>query len=339
MAKALLAVLAVIVVAIAALIGFAVSERGLPFIVARIVAQSGGHISIEGPSGSIAGTMRFRRITWRGKDITVTADDVIVDWNPGALWSSRLSIHGLGARHVDIAIKPSSGATPPPTDLGLPLTVAIDRLDVGRIDWHTGPRTGHVSGLEFGYHGNRAGHRIDDLRVVTDAGTVGGNLEIAARAPLTVRGHATLAGSDLLEGVELALTLSGRLDAIAINGNGRLRDAPLTLSATATPFASAPFGDAHVLITAFDASSFDASLPHTMAMLRFDARPAGAGLAGTLDLANDAAGPIDRNALPVTSLRASYAYDTGTLRLDDLVLALEGGGSASGKATLALGDA
>ena len=120
------AALALVVIAVAALIGYAVSERGLPYIVARIVAQSGGRISVEGPTGSVAGTMRFRRITWNGADAKVTAEDVVVDWNPGALWSRRLSIRGLGARRVDIALKPSTGPTAPPTDLQLPIAVDIE---------------------------------------------------------------------------------------------------------------------------------------------------------------------------------------------------------------------
>ena len=106
-----LAALALVVIGVAALIGYALSERGLPYIVARIVAQSGGRITVEDPTGSVAGTMRFRRITWRGADATVTAEDVVVDWSPGALWSRRLSIRGLGARRVDIALKPSTGPT------------------------------------------------------------------------------------------------------------------------------------------------------------------------------------------------------------------------------------
>ena len=109
--KITLGVFALLAIAVAALIGYALSERGLPYIVARIVAQTGGRITVDDPTGSVAGTMRFRRITWRGVDATVIADDVVVDWNPGALWSKRLSIRGLGARRVDIALKPSTGAT------------------------------------------------------------------------------------------------------------------------------------------------------------------------------------------------------------------------------------
>src|SRR6185437_7651786 len=154
--KVALAIAAVVVIAIAALVGYGLSERGLPFIVARIVAQAGGRVGVEEPTGSITGTMRFKRITWRGADATVVADDVVIDWNPGALWGKRVSIHGLGARHLDIAIKPSSEPTRPPTDLRLPLAVNIDRLAVGELDWRTGPRAGHVSGLEFGYAGDAA---------------------------------------------------------------------------------------------------------------------------------------------------------------------------------------
>src|SRR6478672_1883099 len=158
-----LAVVALLAVAIAALIGYALSERGLPYIVARIVAQTGGRITVDDPTGSVAGTMRFRRITWHGTDATVTADDVVVDWSPGALWSRRLSIRGLGARHVDIALKPSTGPTAPPTDLRLPLAVDIEQLAIAQLEWRAGPRTGRISGVEFGYAGDAQSHRLRQL--------------------------------------------------------------------------------------------------------------------------------------------------------------------------------
>src|SRR4029079_16373171 len=103
--KIALAVVVLVVVAIAGAVIWALSDRGLAFIVGQIVERSGGLISVEAPSGSIAGAMRFARITWHGADATLVADDVAVDWNPGTLLHKQLSIHGLGARHVDLAIK------------------------------------------------------------------------------------------------------------------------------------------------------------------------------------------------------------------------------------------
>ncbi|MHB8494565.1 MAG: translocation/assembly module TamB domain-containing protein [Casimicrobiaceae bacterium] len=330
--KIALAVIAIVAVVLAALVGLVLSEPGLPFIVARIVAQSGGRISVEQPSGSIAGTMRFRRITWHGTDVTVIADDVAVDWNPGALWSSRLSIRGLGARHVDIAIKPSAAATPPPTDLALPIAVSIDRLDIARIDWRAGPRAGHVSGLEFGYDGDANRHRIHDLRFIADQGAIAGNVSVAARAPLAVDGQLAMTGAAALDGARLAVTLSGTLPELDVTATGTLRGAQLTLDATATPFAQAAFARAHAELGGVDAAAFDPALPHTQAHLRLDARAQAAGIAGTFDLVNDAAGPIDSGRLPVTALTASYVFDGTTLALDDLAARLAGGGSASGSA-------
>ncbi|MBU6486168.1 MAG: hypothetical protein KGR23_15385, partial [Betaproteobacteria bacterium] len=330
--KIALAAIALVAVALAALVAWVLSEQGLPFIVARIVAQSGGRISVEQPSGSIAGTMRFRRITWHGTDATVIADDVAVDWNPGALWSSRLSIRGLGAQHVDISIKPSAAATAPPTNLALPIALSIERLDIARIDWRAGPRAGQVSGLEFGYDGDGTRHRIHDLRFIADQGTIAGNVSVAARAPLAVNGQLAMTGAGALGGARLAVTLSGTLPELNVAATGTLRGAQLTADTTATPFAQAAFSRAHAELGGVDLAEFDPALPHTRAHLRLDARAQAAGIAGTLDLRNDAAGPIDSGRLPVTALTASYVCDGTTLALADLAATLAGGGSARGSA-------
>jgi translocation and assembly module TamB len=337
--KLALAIVALALVAVAALVGYGLSERGLPFVVARIVAQTGGRISVEEPTGSVAGTMRFRRITWHGADVTVTADDVVVDWNPGALWSRRLSIRGLGARHVAIAIKPSSGATTPPTDLRLPLSVDIARLAVAELEWHTGPRSGSVSGLEFGYSGDATLHRIRDLRFVSDFGTLAGDLQVGTRAPLDVAGSARIDGDGPLAGLRIDGRLGGPLERIGIAAHGTLREAELSAQATATPFASAPFSDAAGELTGVDASSIDPGLPRTRARVHFTASPRGEGIAGTLDIVNDDSGPIDAGRFPVAQLAARFALANDVLQLDALDATLAGGGGARGEGRITLAGA
>jgi translocation and assembly module TamB len=335
--KIALAIVAIVAIAIAALVGYGVSERGLPFVVARIVAQTGGRISVEEPTGSIAGTMRFKRITWRGTDVTVTADDVVVDWNPGALWRKRLSIHGLGARHVDIAIKPSSAPTPPPTDLQLPLAVDIDRLDIGELDWRTGPRAGHVSGLEFGYAGDAELHRIRDLALISDYGRLHGNLAVGTRAPLAVAGTATLEGDGPLAGARADATLEGPLARIGISAKGTLRAAALSLQAIATPFAQAPFASATAELTGVDAAALDASLPHTQARMHLAFGPQGDGIAGMLDVVNDEPGPIDAARVPIAQVAARFALGKESLQLDSIDATLAGGAGLRGDGRIVLG--
>ena len=331
-----LAIVALIVVAIAALIGYGLSERGLPFIVARIVGQTGGRITVEQPSGSVAGTMRFGRITWRDADVTVMADDVVVDWKPGALWSKRLSIGGLGARHIAIELKPSSGATKAPTDLRLPLSVDIERLAVARLDWQAGPRTGYVSGLEFGYAGDATAHRIRNLRFVSEFGTLDGDLEVGARDPLPVSGRATIAGDGPLAGIRVTSSVEGPMARIVVAAQGMLRDAPMSLQLVATPFASAPIASAALELTGVDASTFDANLPRTRARLHVNATPAGAGVSGTLDLVNEEPGPIDAQRFPVARLASRFGLDRYALSLDGIDATLVDGGGVKGEAGIAL---
>src|SRR5207253_6994135 len=69
-----------IVLAVAGSVAFFLSPAGLPFVIARIVAQTGGRLSVEGASGSLASTMRFDRLEWRGAETSVTAREVVVEW-------------------------------------------------------------------------------------------------------------------------------------------------------------------------------------------------------------------------------------------------------------------
>ena len=59
-------------------IAFLLSEAGLPFVIARVIGETGGHLAVEGASGSLASTMRFARLTWSGPEATMTANDVVV---------------------------------------------------------------------------------------------------------------------------------------------------------------------------------------------------------------------------------------------------------------------
>ncbi|HSQ79671.1 MAG TPA: hypothetical protein VLU54_00790, partial [Casimicrobiaceae bacterium] len=333
------AALAIVVAGLGALVGYGLSERGLPFIVARVVAQSGGRISVEGPSGSLAGTMRFRRIAWRGPDTTVIADDVVVEWNPAALWSSRLSIAGLGARHLAISIKPAPGATPPPTDLALPLAVSIARTAVAEIDWRVGSRSGHLTGLEFGYDGDAASHRIHDLRFASRVGTLSGSIALAARAPLAVDGRLAFTGTDALDGAKLAVALGGTLPELDMKAKGTLRAVTLSLAATVTPFAESAFANAQAELADVDAAAFDAALPQTLAHVRVDAHPDGDAIAGDIDVANGMPGPLDRGRFPVDGIKARYAFDGETLALDDMSTTVEGGANARGSIRIALATA
>jgi translocation and assembly module TamB len=337
--KIALAIFALVALAIAALVGYGLSEHGLAFLVDRIVARSGGHITVEEPTGSIAGTMRFRRITWEGADATMIAEDVVVDWNPGTLLRKHLSIRGLGAQRIDLAIKPSSGGpSAPPTDLRLPLSIDVERLAVAQLDWRTGPRAGRISGLEFGYAANATSHRIRDLRLVSDFGRLQGDVEVGTRDPLPVKAHLRIDGDGPLAGANVDATLDGPIARIGVAVKGTYRDTALSVQATATPFGKTPFSSATALLSDVDAATFDASLPHTRANVHLAFSPQGDGIAGTLDVANADPGPIDADRVPLAHMASRFALTNDTLRLDAIDATLSDGGGARGDGTVVLAE-
>ena len=107
---------------------------------------------------------------------------------------------------------------------------------------------------------------------------------------MAIAGTQTITGDGLLTGAQATTTLTVTAAQIGIAGNGTLRDAVLSLQATATPFAEAPFASATADLTGVDATKFDPALPHTRARVHLDAMPRGAGIAGSLALDNEDAG-------------------------------------------------
>jgi translocation and assembly module TamB len=134
------------------------------------------------------------------------------------------------------------------------------------------------------------------------------------------------------------MTVSGTIDAIALNADGRAGTAQFTASARLTPFAAVALD---TLSSTRGSSTLPSgtSLPVTRLSLKAEARPDAGGLAGRFDAANAIAGPIDKE-LPVRSLAARFAWHADALTLDDVVAKLAGGGRAAGRANIPLnGDA
>jgi translocation and assembly module TamB len=326
--------IALIVLAVAGAIAFLMSEAGLPFIIARIVGQGGGHLVIEEPSGSLGSTMRFKRIAWRSDDLAVEANDVVVEFDPSVLISWRLRIRGLGAQRVSIEIKPSEGATTPPVDLRPPIALSIDELDVATLEWTTGPRSGRITGLVVGYEGDARMHRIRKLALVSDLGRLRGEGTLAAVAPLTLAAKVAIDGDGPLAGARADAAVDGTLPAFALDVNGQWKDATLAGKLQVTPFATLPLDRANIALRDVDISVLGEALPRTRATLALDFRQVASGFEGTVDAKNEAPGPIDRARVPVESAKASFALGGDALALRDLEVRIAGGGRAAGSAEI-----
>jgi translocation and assembly module TamB len=326
-----LGAIALLLILLAAGIAYLLSEAGLPFLIARVVAQSGGRLTVEGASGSIGRTMRFRRLVWRGEEVTVTADDVALDWNPGALTSLRLSIRGLGAQRIAIAIKPSQAETAPPKNLTLPLDVTIEQLAVAEILWQAGPQKGHITGLEFSYAGNADRHAFTNLKLVSELGALSGNAAVNAHAPLDLGGTIVVDGDGPLLGARIDAQLGGTIAAVALDGSGRWHDATLNAHLRLAPFATNAFESIAVELQDLTLARVNPSLPNTHIAAKFTAQPDGKGLKGSFEAANSEAGTIDASRVPVDEAQGSFALRGDVMKLEPVTLHLVGGGRAEGR--------
>ena len=334
-----LGVLALLVVAFVGGLAFMLSPAGLPFVIGRVIEQSGGRLTVEGGTGSLASTMRFRRLAWTGPESTVTATDVVVEWSPWALVSKRLAIRGLGAGQVTIAVKPSSGATAPPESLVIPLGVDIANAAVAELLWQAGPRHGRITGLEFGYAGDADVHRVSGLRLVSDFGALRGDATLGAAAPFPLSGTVAIVGDGPLAGAKLDTRLGGTLAAIVLDAKGTLREATLEAHAALAPFAGSAFENAKLSLGGVDLERFRDTLPATRLTLDLDVRPTGGGFGGTFSATNALSGPIDDKRLPLTSAAGRFTYSAERLELADVAAEIAGGGRATGSGTIELSAA
>jgi len=335
-ARSLAIINVLVVVAGVALYLFVTSESALSLAVRIAIARSHGRLEVEVPAGSLLSELRFKRLTWKGPEALVTAEEVAINWNPAALWSRGIVIKGLGAQRISITVQPSAGATPPPASLELPTNVAIDEIAVADFDWRIGPNGGTITGLTFGYTGGALLHRVDRLSMVTNRGTVTGGIAMDARPPFAINGALAFAGVAAGKDIRTDATVSGTLAAVAIDATGSAGEAHVTVHAGLTPLAVVTLDNLELDARDVDLATWDAALPSTLVNVKIDAHPIGGGLTGKLDAVNAREGALDTARLPVRSLRARFDWQADAVTLDELTAELTGGGRATGRARIPL---
>jgi len=335
--RALAATFALLLGVTLALLAALATDTGLAWFAGELVARSGGALAIDGASGTLLDTVRAQRIAWRGTDARVVATDVALTWRPWALFSRGILVHALGARTLDVELRPSDAANRAPSTLALPLEVAIERVAVGTLTWHVGANDGKIEGLEFGYTGNETEHRVSDLRLVTMAGTLSGNATLGARAPFPVAARIQLLGDATLHEARADFVASGTLGAIAVDASVTAGEGHATAHAALAPLEVVPLVSIIIEARDIDLAAWDRALPSTRIAGTVDARPTNGGLAGSLDFRNSLTGTLDTGLTPMRALAAQFAWTSEAITLDAINAEIAGGGHATGRSRIALG--
>ena len=242
-------------------------------------------IEVEAPKGTLLGDFEARRVTIRlpGGDDRIEIGELVsrglrIERARGAAWL-HIEIDELRARRVDMKLAPGKSSEPPkpPTDLQLPVELAVRSLRVGELfasPLGATPLRDLQAQLELGAMAG-ALHRIDALSVTWDRLRTTGRAQIASRAPLALELQVN-AQQDAAQAREIGMpawnaqaTLNGPLAEPTLRAALRAdaqpgRDAQsLDASATLRPFAAWPLGELHATMRSLDLAAFSSAAPAT----------------------------------------------------------------------------
>lgn len=117
------------------------SETGLGFALGwaqRLLVRFDQALAFEQLEGNLWQGIRLGRFEWRGADMVVKGTDLRARWSLRTLMRGDVKIRLLGAETLVVQLPPAQDQprtdTPMPGDLGLPLPLAIEQVDIGRFE-------------------------------------------------------------------------------------------------------------------------------------------------------------------------------------------------------------
>ena len=323
------------VVLVAGILWYGHTQDALEHAVAQAVGRSSGRLQIEGASGSVLGPFVFARIAWTDGATAIVAERVRGEWSPFSLLSRRLQVGGLSVARLTIANTGQGKAGGLPESLTLPLPLAIDRLTVAILELSAEGTIVDASGIELAYLGDESGHHVRGLRVNSTVGLISGDADLGLRSPYAVAGKLSLARTDQRGPIAASATLRGDLGRLMLEVQATVGSAQISGAGTLRPSEPSWLQSLSLKGSAVDLAQLDAALPRTDLTVAGSAATTDEGtIGGSFEIDNAAAGTLTDDLLPVQRAKGAFRLEGERVRLTDLRVALAGGGSASGSATV-----
>ncbi|MDS4014514.1 MAG: translocation/assembly module TamB domain-containing protein [Candidatus Accumulibacter sp.] len=319
------------------------SEAGWRATCRMLTLVAGRQLTVSGASGTLASAPAVAMLHWRSATLDVQLEQLQVVWRPAELLRGRLVIERLAAARLRVATL-ASGETLPPRTLRLPLAVVVDEIDLGRIEvgeyaHPDGKALPVAESLKAHWQSDAEQHRVTDLRAVVWGLAVDGELSVGVEPPFAILAKAAVAGESGGRALAFDLSADGPLADVAVHGSARTlagragEDFSGELQAHLTPFAPGLYRAALVRLAGVDPAAWVDGAPRAALAVQLDLQPPGDSpgeLTGRLVLVNRLAGGLDRQRLPLESLRSDLRLSGGELSLSALDAELVGGGRLQG---------
>lgn len=261
------------------------------------------------------GRLVWQQPAWQGLRLVV---------DRSAPWWLGVQVDRLSGRRIDLKWVPDPQAqpSPPPTDLSLPLSLTIGRLEIGELNGLTGgqPLRGLDAELRLGAMRHAVRLRSlswTDWRLSGELG-LGGTGAMPLEADLQAEGRreASSSGDGLLAGAGLVkLQAQGPLKDFGLQLDVRWqpeRGSAQSLHADVgvQPFASWPVSRGRLAIDSLDLAALWPGLPRSEIRGRVGFEDLAArDLVAKLDLSNGLAGAWDQGRLPWLAMKGQLSID------------------------------
>lgn len=320
---------------------------------------AGQTLEVREARGSVRNGGQIAWLRWQGPTLAVEAREIELRWQLPKLWQRQVQVDQLHIAHVQLTATPEPDKPPPEPleQLVLPVTIALP-FQIDEIVWSNGTTPVQVKGLAGRYDYDGSKHQLDIHSLALAQGKYSAKASLQAQAPMALL-------VDMQGQVETALPNAPKplLMAAQAQVQGNLASAaarlsvqaslqpvdlaPATASATdksekmgaevaaqIAPWATQPLEQVQADLRALNVASLWPQAPQTALRGQIKVlpepvssaeNPAGTGWKIEVQLHNDAAGPWNRQRLPLNQLQAQAHYDGKQWKLPQALLQVEAG--------------
>ena len=354
LARVLLGLAVLVLLAIAAAAWLLTTSGGAQLVLSQVTRAAGGGIRYEGVEGSLGGPMKIALIEVDRPDMYARVEGFEMDASPWAPLSGRLVIHRLEAAKVEVRTVSTSAAAQVPVSFAAPYPLTLERGRVGELRLGEltkaaaaekdpakkralieASRAGDLVVKEISLRGagDASAWKVDEASAATPygKGKLSGTLQ--TRAPFGLDAKLVADGVAAERAWKAQIAAKGTLTAIEATLSGEVSGQPATGRVRVEPFATQPLRSLALSARGVDISKH-APGPHTRLDVEAQLDAAAKAFAGPVRIVNAEPGPWDRERIPVASASTRAVITAERIDLHDLEVALAGGGSAVGRASL-----
>ena len=306
----LLVVVLLLMLASAAVGWLLLTEKGLQTSAQLIERVTADQVKIDGLQGTTLGRIKIARLRLKTVDFVLEAEQVELEWNPAKLWQQQLQVERASLGVLRIVSSAATPATPPPTQLTLPLALDVRQIRIARLGYDQLS----VNEIKGYLQSDGRLHRLEleqaNIAFAETSTRLRATLRLDGNAPPTLNAQAELTGQLETTELEMQLRAQGPLDQISLTASAQ-KGVQGEIKIMLTPFAPLPFSEAHIAVDAVDPAAWIKDAPSARLTLRADFAPKAASVAegssgprivGRFSLHNAQAGRLDQQRLPITKL-------------------------------------